>query len=229
MATALWWAWWGHRASARAVWCEKSLRWQLPVTSKCSPRSANRTPARSPSKPSRNCCARPPASRVLTRRPRAPGYGLTILTPRPRICCSLDDLLGIADPDADLPRIDPDARRRRLTALVNSASLARERPAVYIVEDVHWIDEVSESMLADFLAVIPQTPSLVVVTYRPEYRGPLAQLPGAQTVALAPLSDSETTALVSQLLGSDPSVHAAGSDDRRAGRGQPVLRRGDRA
>ncbi len=82
-----------------------------------------------------------------------------------------DDLLGIADPNAPLPPIDPDARRRRLTALVNAASLARETPAVYVVEDAHWIDEVSESMLADFLTVIPQTPSLVLVTYRPEYRG----------------------------------------------------------
>src|SRR6478735_2735527 len=37
----------------------------------------------------------------------------------------LDDLLGIADPGAALPQIDPDARRRRLTALINTASLAR--------------------------------------------------------------------------------------------------------
>src|SRR5262245_33978652 len=36
-----------------------------------------------------------------------------------------DDLLGIADPDVAVPKIDPDARRRRLTALVNAASLAR--------------------------------------------------------------------------------------------------------
>ena len=48
-----------------------------------------------------------------------------------------DDLLGIADPDAALPKIDPDARRRRLTALVNAASLTRETPAVYVVEDAH--------------------------------------------------------------------------------------------
>ncbi|MFZ3267325.1 MAG: adenylate/guanylate cyclase domain-containing protein, partial [Mycobacterium sp.] len=71
----------------------------------------------------------------------------------------LHDLLGIADPNVPSPAIDPDARRRRLTALVNADSLARESPAVYVVEDVHWIDEVSESMLADFLTVIPQTPS----------------------------------------------------------------------
>jgi adenylate cyclase len=130
-----------------------------------------------------------------------------------------EDLLGLSDPDAELPRIDPDARRRRLTALVNAASLARETPAVYVVEDAHWIDEVSESMLAEFLTVIPQTPSLVLLTYRPEYRGALTQVAGAQTVALAPLSDSETAALVSELLGPDPSVGGLGQTiiDRAAG------------
>jgi predicted ATPase len=60
----------------------------------------------------------------------------------------LDDLLGIADPDVPLPQIDPDARRRQLTALINTASLARTEPALYIIEDAHWIDPVSESMLA---------------------------------------------------------------------------------
>ena len=130
-----------------------------------------------------------------------------------------DDLLGIADPDIALPKIDPDARRRRLTALVNAASLARETPAVYVVEDAHWIDEVSESMLADFLTVIPQTPSLVLLTYRPEYEGALMRVHGAQTIALAPLSDSETAALITELLGADPSVRALGQTiaDRAAG------------
>jgi class 3 adenylate cyclase len=122
----------------------------------------------------------------------------------------LDDLLGIADPDVALPKIDPDARRRRLTALINTAQLARGEPAVFVVEDAHWIDEVSESMLADFLAVIPQTPSLVLITYRPEYLGALAHLAGAQTIALAPLSDAETSALVAELLGPDPSVGPVG-------------------
>ena len=121
-----------------------------------------------------------------------------------------DDLVGIADPEVELPKIDPDARRRRLTALVNAASLARQAPLVYVVEDVHWIDEVSESMLADFLTVISQTPSLVLITYRPEYTGALSRVPGAQTMALAPLSESETAALVAGLLGPDPSVGGVG-------------------
>ena len=117
-----------------------------------------------------------------------------------------EDLMGIADPKVDLPKIDPDARRRRLTAVVNTASLARTSPAVYVVEDAHWIDEVSELMLADFFGVIPQTPSLVLVSYRPEYSGPLSRVQGAQTIALAPLSDRESAALAGELVGRDPSV-----------------------
>src|SRR5271166_5994694 len=64
----------------------------------------------------------------------------------------------------------------------------------------------SESLLADFVAVIPQTHSLVLISYRPQYRGALSRVPGAQSIALAPLSDSETAALVTELLGSDSSV-----------------------
>ncbi|MFZ1177842.1 MAG: AAA family ATPase, partial [Mycobacterium sp.] len=134
-----------------------------------------------------------------------------------------DDLLGIADPNTPLPAIDPDARRRRLTALVNAASLAREAPTVYVVEDAHWIDEVSESMLADFLTVVAQTPSLMLLTYRPEYRGPLTQLTGAQAVALAPLSDSESAALTTELLGPHPTVGALGQTIAERAAGNPFF------
>jgi class 3 adenylate cyclase len=118
----------------------------------------------------------------------------------------LDDLLGIADPEVPLPQIDPDARRRRLTALINTTSLARTTPALFIIEDAHWIDVVSESMLADFLTVIVRTPSVVLITYRPEYEGALTRVHAAQTIALAPLADSDTAALLNELMGSDPSV-----------------------
>jgi class 3 adenylate cyclase len=134
-----------------------------------------------------------------------------------------DDLLGVADPDVELPKIDPDARRRRLTALVNAASLARETPRVYVIEDAHWIDEVSDSMLAAFVIVIPQTPSLVLVTYRPEYRGALSRVVDAHTVALGPLSASETMALVAELLGDDPSVGELGHKLTERAAGNPFF------
>ena len=88
---------------------------------------------------------------------------------------------------------------------MNAGSLT-QAPAVYVVEDVHWIDEVSESMIADFPRRDPRTRSLVLMTFRPEYRGVLSQVDGAQTIALAPLTDPETAALVTELIGRDPSV-----------------------
>ncbi len=131
----------------------------------------------------------------------------------------LDDLLGISDADAVLPPIDPAARRRRLTALINAVSLARTEPVVYIIEDAHWIDAVSESMLAEFLTVMQHTPSMALITYRPYYHGALTAVPGAQTLALTPLGDADSTALVAELLGPDPSVGAVAAliTERTAG------------
>jgi adenylate cyclase len=118
----------------------------------------------------------------------------------------LEDLLAIREPSESPPDIDPDARRRRLTALVNAAYLAQSIPAVYVIENAHWIDPASESLLADFLSVVPQTSSLVMITHRPEYVGALSKTPAAQTIALAPLNDSESTTLIVELLGRDSSL-----------------------
>ena len=135
----------------------------------------------------------------------------------------LDDLLGIADPNAQIPAIDPDARRRRLTALLNAASLAREAPAVYVIEDAHWIDEASESMLVDLLTVIPRIRVVVLITYRPEYGETLIRVVGARSITLAPLSDSETTQLVSALLGPDQSVGRLGESITGRTAGNPFF------
>ena len=49
--------------------------------------------------PSRGCCARPPASRVLTGRPPAIECATGFPTQTPRTWLLFDDLLGIADPE----------------------------------------------------------------------------------------------------------------------------------
>jgi adenylate cyclase len=135
----------------------------------------------------------------------------------------LDDTLGIRDPADELPDIAPDARRRRLTATVSAVALANKAPSVYVIEDAHWIDKTSESLLADFLKVVPQTPALVLLTYRPEYTGALSHLPGAQTISLAPLDFTEITALATQLLGTDPSVAGLTAQIAKRAGGNPLF------
>ena len=135
----------------------------------------------------------------------------------------LEDMLGIRDADGQLPEVASDARRRRLTALINTATLARQEPAVYVIEDVHWIDEASELMLADFLTVIPQAPMLTLITYRPEYRGALTRVAGAQTLSLRPLNDAQGAALTAALLGADPSLASLGAQVAARAAGNPFF------
>jgi hypothetical protein len=46
--------------------------------------------------------------------------------------------------------------------------IAREEPALYIVEGVHWIDDASDAMFAEFTAVVARTRSILLVSHRPE-------------------------------------------------------------
>ena len=131
----------------------------------------------------------------------------------------LDDLLGIADPDVPLPPTDSNSRRCRLTALLKEASLARVRPALFIIEDVHWIDPVSESMVGGFVSALAQTRSMVLITSRPRPDGELDEVPDAQPIPLGPLADRDTATMLGELLGADPSVGdlSAAIVDRSAG------------
>jgi adenylate cyclase len=118
----------------------------------------------------------------------------------------LNDLLAIRDTAVPPSDMDPDARRRRIARLINTFVLARTAPGVYVIEDVHWIDQASEAMLTEVVAALRHTRALVLITHRPEYRGVLNPLAGLDTIALAPLDDSQTTALIAELLGAHTSV-----------------------
>ncbi len=150
--------------------------------------------------------------------------------PIPQDLLLLDDLLGIADPDVPLPQIDPDARRRRLTALINTASLARTEPALLHHRGCA-LDRCGQRVDAGRLP--HRHPAHPVdgarSRFRPEYEGALTRVHGAQTIALAPLADSDTRYCSGELLGFGSLGRRPGGDHRRAGRREPVLRRGDGA
>jgi class 3 adenylate cyclase len=132
----------------------------------------------------------------------------------------LDDLLGIRDAEQPAMAIDPDARRRRVARLLQTVLARRRIPAVFVIEDAHWIDTVSESMLAELVAVISQTPSLVLITYRPEYQGALT---GMTSISLAPLDRAEASTLTAALLGSHPSLARLSTQIAERSAGNPFF------
>ena len=149
---ALWSGWSGPPVSARAVWCARpSAMASRPRCRGVHRPSASPTPARSRSTRSRGCCGRSSASSESRRagcprpgaRPAPDADGEDLLL--------LDDLLGIGDPDAASardrsgcppPAVDRAGQHRRAGPRPPRRSTS--------IEDAHWIDEVSESMLADF-------------------------------------------------------------------------------
>jgi len=82
------------------------------------------------------CCGRAGRGRPRRRSRPAQLRVMGSANGRPQDLLLLRGLVGIADPEVALPTNRPGARRRRWTALINSASLARTEPRALIIEDV---------------------------------------------------------------------------------------------
>ena len=74
-------------------------------------------------------------------------------------------------------------------------------PVILVLEDLHWIDSVSEELLGKIVASATDQRLLVVHTRRPEYRPPWIAPASRATLSLDPLSADETGTLVRHRLG----------------------------
>jgi adenylate cyclase len=117
----------------------------------------------------------------------------------------LFEVMGIADPDAPALQVNVDGRRRRLVEVMSQAVRVRSVRLLFVLEDAHWIDAPSDEVLADFGDALTATSSMLVTTYRPEFRGALQQH-ADETISLRPLTEAMAVRLVCQLLGNDASV-----------------------
>lgn len=77
-----------------------------------------------------------------------------------------------------------------LEALIRQLlALSRQRPVLLLLEDAHWIDPTTEALIGETLLRIGAAPVLMVITYRPEYQPPWADLPNLTTIVLGRLPD----------------------------------------
>jgi adenylate cyclase len=96
--------------------------------------------------------------------------------------------------------MNADVRRRRLIEVLGKVARGRPARTIFIAEDMHWIDSASEKVIAEFAETLSPTTSMLVVSFRPEYRGPLREMSEA-TIKLTPLDDSTTEALAAEIIG----------------------------
>jgi adenylate cyclase len=118
------------------------------------------------------------------------------------------DFLSVADSSRPPPRLDPEARRRQLLAVMKRLIRAQsaERPGVNLFEDLHWIDPASESFLATHVDAVQGTNSLTIVNFRPEYHARWMSKSYYSQIALTALNQEAITEMLADLLGGDPSL-----------------------
>ncbi|WNL46438.1 BTAD domain-containing putative transcriptional regulator [Dyella sp. BiH032] len=110
----------------------------------------------------------------------------------------LADLLHAGDADADGElQLAPLKRREKTMRLLLDLldGLARDRPALLIVEDLHWCDPSTLDVLAAHAKSSSIVPMLTLLTSRPGIAWPHADA----VLDLPPLSDAQAMALAQQL------------------------------
>src|SRR6185437_15626774 len=113
------------------------------------------------------------------------------------------NLLGLKPPEESLSGLDGvliGLRTRELFQSLLAARCAMSAVAM-IVEDLHWIDSVSEEVLGNLVGAGASLPLLVLVTRRPEYVPSWLDRPEVTRLILSPLLDAAVGQLVSSRLG----------------------------
>ncbi len=120
----------------------------------------------------------------------------------------LVDFLGFSDAKAPRENPDPAARRERLNLLVRRLVrvASRDAPAVLLVEDLHFLDGGSESLLEVLAETLTGTRILLLVNFRPGYAAPWMKVEHYEQISLTPLRQSAADSLISHLLGNDDTV-----------------------
>src|SRR5262245_17044993 len=134
------------------------------------------------------------------------------------------EFLGVPDPEHPVPRMDPEARHRRLLGIVGELIRGRSRrePAVLLMGDLHWFDEASLGFVEDAVEALAGTRTLLLLNFRPEYRAAWTQSYFSE-LPLLPLGPEATANLLHDLLGADPSVAPLHDRIRERAAGNPFF------
>ena len=102
--------------------------------------------------------------------------------------------LKLADGGASDRTDAPEAAKARTFELLRRLMLAetRRRPLILVVEDLHWVDAITEEYAASLVERAAALPILIVFSYRPGYRPRWIDRSSGTQLALAPLGPAES-------------------------------------
>jgi class 3 adenylate cyclase/tetratricopeptide (TPR) repeat protein len=117
-------------------------------------------------------------------------------------------LLGVPGEDQDWKDLEPAERRQRTLAAVTDLLLreSRVQPVLVLVEDLHWIDAETQTVLDHLVEHLADARVLLVVSYRPEYEDAWRDGSHYTLLRVDPLTPASARQLLSALLGDDASL-----------------------
>jgi class 3 adenylate cyclase/tetratricopeptide (TPR) repeat protein len=108
------------------------------------------------------------------------------------------ELLRIPGSEADLLLNYSPQKKRERTLQTLSAwlfAVTRQGAAVWIIEDLHWVDPTTLEWLTSVIGEFAASPLLVVLTFRPDFAAPWPVNGRVSSLALSRLAPADTTSM----------------------------------
>jgi class 3 adenylate cyclase/tetratricopeptide (TPR) repeat protein len=134
-------------------------------------------------------------------------------------------LLGIKGVGCSPVLSNPEAVKAKVFEIFRQISikLSRQRPLIVVLEDLHWIDRISEEFVEFLAENIPESPILMLATYRPGYRPPWIEKSYAGQSPLQPLSRDDSINMVRSVLRAERLVNLVTEEIVAKGDGNPFF------
>jgi class 3 adenylate cyclase/tetratricopeptide (TPR) repeat protein len=121
------------------------------------------------------------------------------------------NLLSLKTEDSKFNALNPEGRKFGTFEAVKDllVNLSEERPLVVFLEDIHWMDKISEEFFNFFTHSIHGLPIMMLAAYRPEAEPPWTKGAHYRQLGLETLSGKSSVRLVRNILGDlelDPNL-----------------------
>lgn len=115
----------------------------------------------------------------------------------------LEALFALPGADDSLRHLDRQHRRQQTLEAIRAviAAASRQRPQVLVCENLHWIDQSSEDLLAFLAGSLSGLPVLILTTHRTGYTVRWADKPHYTQISLDGLAHTEIEDMLTALLG----------------------------
>jgi class 3 adenylate cyclase/tetratricopeptide (TPR) repeat protein len=124
-----------------------------------------------------------------------------------------------------LAMLPPEAVKARAFEIFRELSIktSRRRPLVLVLEDLHWVDKISEELLGYLAESIRDARILLLAAYRPGYRPPWMDKSYAGQAPLQPLSRNDSIHMVRSVLRPERLLDLVTEEIITKGDGNPLF------